>query len=144
MKIDVFPHIFPKRFFERMCEVVSLSNYMQKRTRAIPVLTDLELRFRMMDRHEGYVQVLTLCSPPIEPFAGPALAAELASLANDGMAQIVERHPDRFPGFVASLPMNNPDAAVREIDRAIGDLGATGVQIFWNLNDTRPGPPQHP
>ena len=60
MKIDVFPHIFPKRFFDRMCEVVSPSHYMQKRTRAIPVLTDLELRFRIMDRYEGYVQVLTL------------------------------------------------------------------------------------
>jgi aminocarboxymuconate-semialdehyde decarboxylase len=50
------------------------------------------------------------------------------------MAEIVGRHPDRFPGFVASLPMNHPVAAVREIDRAIGDLGATGVQIFSNVN----------
>jgi predicted TIM-barrel fold metal-dependent hydrolase len=134
MKIDVFPHIFPKRFFDRMCEVVSPSHYMQKRTRAIPVLTDLDLRFRIMDRYEGYVQVLTLCSPPIEALAGPELAAELASLANDGMADLVERHPDRFPGFVASLPMNNPDGALREIDRAVNELGATGVQIFSNVN----------
>jgi predicted TIM-barrel fold metal-dependent hydrolase len=107
---------------------------MQKRTRAIPVLTDLDLRFRIMDRYEGYVQVLTLCSPPIEALGEPALAADLARLANDGMAEIVERHPDRFPGFVASLPMNNPDAAVREIDRAINELRATGVQIFSNVN----------
>ena len=107
---------------------------MQKRTRAIPVLTDLDLRFRIMDRYEGYVQVLTLCSPAARGVAGPELAADLARLANDGMAEIVERHPDRFPGFVASLPMNNPDAAVREIDRAIDELGATGVQIFSNVN----------
>jgi len=46
----------------------------------------------------------------------------------------VAQHPDRFPGFVASLPMNNPDAAAREIDRAIGDLGARGIQIFTNVN----------
>ena len=134
MKIDVFPHIFPERFFERMCRIVSLSQYMQKRTRAIPVLTDLDLRFRIMDRFEGYVQVLTLCSPPIEALAGPEPAAELARIANDGMAELVVRHPDRFPGFVASLPMNHPDAAVSEIDRAIGELGATGVQIFSNVN----------
>jgi aminocarboxymuconate-semialdehyde decarboxylase len=50
------------------------------------------------------------------------------------MAEIVERHPDRFLGFVASLPMNNPDAAVAEIDRALGQLRATGVQIFSNVN----------
>ena len=77
MKIDIFPHIFPKPFFDRMCEVVPASRYMQKRTRAIPVLTDLDLRFRIMDRYEGYVQVLTLCSPPLEAFAGPDLAADL-------------------------------------------------------------------
>jgi aminocarboxymuconate-semialdehyde decarboxylase len=134
MKIDVFPHIFPKPFFDRMCEAVPASRYMQKRTRAIPVLTDLDLRFRIMDRYEGYVQVLTLCSPPIEALGDPGTAADLARLANDGMAEIVERHRDRFPSFVASLPMNNPDAALREIDRAVDHLGATGVQIFSNVN----------
>src|SRR5205823_3921656 len=54
--------------------------------------------------------------------------------ANDGMAELVANHPDRFPGFVASLPMNNPDASLREIDRAIDTLGATGVQIFSTVN----------
>jgi len=34
----------------------------------------------------------------------------------------VEKYPDRFPGFIASMPMNNPEAAVKEIDRAIKDL----------------------
>src|SRR4029453_5520026 len=58
-----------------------------------------------------------------------------------GMAEIVTGPPDRFPVFVASLPMNNPDAAVREIDRAIDDLGATGVQIYTNAAG-RPGDPR--
>src|SRR5439155_9836451 len=87
-----------------------------------------------MDRYEGYAQVLTLASPPIEALAGPDATPELARLANDGMAELVAKHPDRFPGFVASLPMNNPDAALTEIDRAIDTLGATGVQIFSNVN----------
>ncbi len=134
MKIDVFPHIFPKRFFARMLEVAGGNHYMQKRMRAIPVLVDLEQRFRIMDRYEGYAQVLTLASPPIEALAGPDATPELARLANDGMAELVAKHPDRFPGFVASLPMNNPDASLAEIDRAIDTLGATGVQIFSNVN----------
>jgi predicted TIM-barrel fold metal-dependent hydrolase len=50
------------------------------------------------------------------------------------MAEIVGRHPERFLGFVASLPMNDPDAAVAEIDRAITRLHARGVQIFSNVN----------
>ncbi len=134
MKIDVFPHILPRRFFDRMLEIAGGNLYMQKRMRAIPVLVDLEERFRIMDRYEGYVQVLTLASPPIEALAGPDATPALARLANDGMAELVAKHPDRFPGFVASLPMNNPDAALREIDRAIDGLGATGVQIFSNVN----------
>jgi uncharacterized protein len=134
MKIDVFPHILPKPYFERMLAVAPPQLHMGKRMRGIPVLVDLELRLRIMDRYEGYAQVLTLASPPIEIIAGPELSPELARLANDSMAEVVERHPDRFPGFVASLPMNNPDAAVAEIDRAIGRLGATGVQIYSNVN----------
>jgi aminocarboxymuconate-semialdehyde decarboxylase len=43
-------------------------------------------------------------------------------------------HPDRFPGFIASLPMNNPDAAVAEAERALRELGAAGVQIYTNVN----------
>jgi aminocarboxymuconate-semialdehyde decarboxylase len=86
-----------------------------------------------MDRYPDYVQVLTLANPPIEVLAGPERSPELARLANDGMAEIVATHPDRFPGFVASLPMNAPDAALAEIDRALDQLGATGVQVYTNV-----------
>jgi predicted TIM-barrel fold metal-dependent hydrolase len=134
MKIDVFPHIIPRAYFERMLKVAPAQLHMGKRMRGIPVLVDVDLRQRMMDRYEGYVQVLTLANPPIEIVAGPELSPEMARLANDSMAEIVAKHPDRFPAFVASLPMNNPDAIVPEIDRAITQLGATGIQIFTNVN----------
>lgn len=134
MKIDIFPHIFPRGFYERMLAISGRSGYMQKRVRDVPVLADLDLRFRIMDRYPDYVQVLTLCSPPLEALAGPKETPELARLANDGMAELVVKHPDRFPGFVASLPMNNPDAALAEIDRAMMTLGATGVQLYSNVN----------
>ncbi|MGH7354020.1 MAG: amidohydrolase family protein [Candidatus Rokuibacteriota bacterium] len=133
MKIDIFPHILPKRYFDRMVEVAPPTLHLAKRMRGIPVLVDVEQRLRIMDRYDGYVQVLTLANPPIEVVGGPDASPALAQLANDSMAEVVAKHPDRFPGFVASLPMNNPDAAVREIDRAIDDLGATGVQVFTNV-----------
>jgi aminocarboxymuconate-semialdehyde decarboxylase len=133
VKIDVFPHCLPRRYFERAIAAQPSGMSLQKRMSGIPVLVDVDLRLRIMDRYEGYVQVLTLANPPIEVVAGPQLSPELARLANDGMAEIVARHPDRFPGFVASLPMNNPDAALIEIDRAIDQLGATGVQIYTNV-----------
>jgi predicted TIM-barrel fold metal-dependent hydrolase len=134
MKIDVFPHILPRRYFDRMLAVAPPQLHMGKRMRGIPVLVDLDLRRAIMDRHPDYVQVLTLASPPLEVIAGPELTPELARLANDEMAEIVAREPARFPAFVASLPMNNPDAALREIDRAVTTLGATGVQMFSNVN----------
>jgi aminocarboxymuconate-semialdehyde decarboxylase len=134
MKIDVFPHILPRKYFERLLAVAPPGLALQKRMSGIPVLVDLDLRFTMMDRWEGYVQVLTLANPPLEAVAPPAASPDLARIANDEMAAIVERHPHRFPAFVASLPMNNVDAALAELERAIDHLGATGVQIFTNVN----------
>ncbi len=107
---------------------------MQKRVRGIPALVDLELRFHIMDRFVDYVQVISLAAPPIEAYGEPQQTPELACLANDGMAELVSKYPSRFPGFVASLPMNNTDACVKEIDRAILKLGASGIQIFTNVN----------
>ena len=133
MKIDVFPHILPRRYFDRMLRVAPPGMALQKRMSGIPVLVDVEERLRIMDRYEGYVQVLTLANPPLEVVGGPSETPELARLANDGMAELVAARPERFPGFVASLPMNNPDAALREIDRALDDLHATGVQVYTNV-----------
>ncbi len=50
------------------------------------------------------------------------------------MAELVRKYPDRFPTFVAGLPMNNPDACVKEALRAVNELGAAGVQIYTNVN----------
>jgi uncharacterized protein len=137
LKIDIFPHIFPKAFFDRMMQIAESNPGLKasiKRWLHIPVLWDLEARLKMMDRFKGYKQILTLSLPAIEYLAGPDHSPGLARLANDGMAEIVQRHPEYFPAFVASLPMNNVPAALNEMDRAIGDLGAKGVQIFTNVN----------
>ena len=142
MKIDLFCHILPPVYFERMTAISARGAYMQKRIREIPVMVDLELRFRMMDLFGDYVQVLSLAAPPIEALAAADATPDLARLANDSMAEIVRRHPDRFPAFIASMPMTNPDAALREIDRAVNDLHAVGIQIFTNVNGTALDDPQ--
>jgi predicted TIM-barrel fold metal-dependent hydrolase len=137
LKLDIFPHIFPQPYFERMKAIAQANAPLAgqiKRWLNIPVLWDLDARIRMMKRFPGYRQVLTLSLPAIEFLAGPEDAPALARIANDGMAEICARHPDLFPAFVASLPMNNVPAALAEMDRAIGSLGARGVQIFTNVN----------
>jgi hypothetical protein len=108
-KLDIFPHIFPLEYFERMKKIAEGNAGLAaalKRWMHIPVLWDLERRVKMMKRWPGYQQVLTLSMPAIEFLGTPEETPELARLANDGMAEIVGRYPELFPCFVASLPMN--------------------------------------
>jgi predicted TIM-barrel fold metal-dependent hydrolase len=133
MKIDAFPHIFPKAFFDRMVEVAPDKGAI-KRWLHIPVLWDLDARLRMMDQFGEYTQILTLSLPTIESLAPPDRSPALARLANDGMAEICERYPDRFPAWVASLPMNDVAASLDEMTYAIEQRGAKGIQIFTNVN----------
>jgi predicted TIM-barrel fold metal-dependent hydrolase len=133
MKLDIFNHIFPKRYYERMLQVAPNGKDMHKRVREIPCIVDLAERFRIMDLFDDYAQVICLGSPPIEVFGSPPLSTELAQLANDGMAELVARHPQRFPAFVASLPMNDPQGLLAEAERAVRELGAVGVQVFSNV-----------
>jgi predicted TIM-barrel fold metal-dependent hydrolase len=132
-KIDIFNHIYPAGYYERLMKVAPDYKDIGKRMRNIPMLADLDVRFQVMDRFGEYEQVLSLPTPPIEVFASPADAADLAQAANDGMAELVRKYPDRFTGFVAALPLNDPDAAVRELQRAVEQLGARGFQIFSNI-----------
>jgi predicted TIM-barrel fold metal-dependent hydrolase len=131
-KIDVFNHILPEPYYRMMLELAPGHKDMGKRVRDIPMLVDLEERFRVMDRFEDYQQIFCLASPPIEVLVSPAAAPELARAGNDGLAELVARHPDRFPAFAAGLPMSDPDAALLELHRAVKELGARGVQIFSN------------
>jgi aminocarboxymuconate-semialdehyde decarboxylase len=134
MKIDAFTHIFPKAYWERMLRVLPDGRDMHKRVRAIPSIVELDARFRIMDQFgEDYRQVLTIGSPPIEAFP-EAQRVEMARIANDGMAQLVARYPERFVGFAASLPMHDIEAACAEAARAIDQFGAMGVQVFTNIN----------
>ncbi len=133
MKIDIFNHIFPKSYFDRMVKVAPKGKDMHKRVRNIPSIVNLEQRFRIMDMFKDYAQVICLGSPPIEAFGPPPISTDMAKLANDGLAELVQKYPDRFPGFIASLPMNDPGGLLTETKRAIKDLGAVGVQIFTNV-----------
>jgi len=132
--IDIYTHIFPAAFYEKMAEVAPNLGNIAKRMQAVTELHNLDARFRTMDKFGDYRQIISLPNPPIEDFAAPELGPMLARLANDAMAEMCRKNPDRFPGFVAAVSMNNMDETMKEIDRAIKDLGAVGIQIFTNIN----------
>jgi len=135
LKIDVFNHIFPEAFFDRL-QQVTVNKGAIKRWLHIPFLQDLDVRFRTLEEFgDDYRQILSLSAPPIESInPDTQITIDLAKLANDSQAELVRRHADRFAGFIASLPLNHPDASVRELERAVADLGAIGMQIFSNVN----------
>jgi aminocarboxymuconate-semialdehyde decarboxylase len=129
-KVDIFNHVMPLKFFERIGDYKDIG----KRMREVPMLYDLDERFRVMDRFPDYVQILSAGMPPIEALAGPDKSPELAQICNDGMAELCQQHPARFPSFIASLALNNPDSCVDEIHRSVRQLGARGVQVFSNVD----------
>ncbi len=151
-KLDAFAHILPPRYLghlERQLEstmpAARLSYYREGVFRFDDALTDLDVRRRRIEAIGDYAQVLVLAVPPLEEVGPPGVAAELARRANDEMAELVVKHPDLFAGFTASLPLSDIEASLREMERAIGEHGALGIQMFTNvlgmpLDDARLGP----
>src|SRR5262245_9745142 len=132
-KIDIFTHISPPGYSEGVDRIAGGLKDIGKRTRGVPMLHDLDVRFRVVEMFPEYQQVLSLPTPPIELYATPQQATDLARIANDSMANLVAKYPDHFVGFAAALPMNAPDAALVEAQRAVTQLGARGIQIYSNV-----------
>lgn len=133
MKVDVFNHIFPQRYFDEFINTPTGPKDMGKRVRSMPTIVDLDARFKVMDEFGDYCQIISLPMPSLEVLAPADKSPHLARVANDGLAELVQRFPKRFPSFLASLPMNNPEETLKEAERAVTQLGACGVQIFSNV-----------
>jgi len=129
--IDIFNHFMPKRYLDRLAELapghVAVTAFPRLKT-----IWDVDARLRLLDRFPGLQQVICLANPPLEMIAPPDRTPDIAKLANDGLAETCRQNPDRFPAFIASLPMNNLPAALAEIDRSV-EMGARGIQIFTNV-----------
>lgn len=132
--IDSFCHFFPHALFERMSETSGGTRDIGKRMQGVRTIWDIDARLRMMDEFKDYTQVLSLGLPPIEGMVGPDKAPDFARAANDGLAELCAKYPDRFAGWVGGLPMNDPDAAVKEAERILIHGKANGLQIHTNVN----------
>ncbi len=133
MKIDVFAHILPEKYFKAL-QKKDTTNKISKRTSSNPANTKLDVRLRVMERYPDVVQIINVSQPPLEAIVSAKDAVDLARMANDELAELVVKYPDKFIGGVACLPLNNIDAALKETDRAIKELKFKGVQIYSNVN----------
>lgn len=145
MRIDVHTHYYPPEFFrliERSRSDFSFGTDPTGRTiiryrgsrffGITPPMTDVVKRLEDMDRVGIDVEVISLSTPNVY-FAEPDRQAEVARLVNDAYAELIARHPARFRGF-ASIPMDDPDAALRELHRGIDELKLNGAILLSNVN----------
>ena len=91
-----------------------------------------ELRLREMDDAGIDIQVLSHGAPSAQKL-DPSIAVDLTKRVNDRLAEAVARHPTRFAGF-AALPTAHPEAAARELERCVKDLGFVGAMICGLTN----------
>lgn len=134
MKIDIYTHIVTPRYLEALMKKnPALDGKMVQTMRSVKSLTDLDERFRVMDKHPEVAQVLVLGGNSIDRAVKPEDADELCRIANDEMAELVDKYSSRFVGAVASLPMADMDMALRETDRCIKTLKMKGIRLFTDV-----------
>lgn len=95
---------------------------------------DGSVRVKEMDKAGVRIQVLSTIPVLFNYWARPKDCLEVSRYLNDHMAETVRRHPDRFVAL-ATLPMQDPQLAVAELERCIKDLGMVGVEIGTHIND---------
>jgi len=93
---------------------------------------DLEWRFRDMDRSQVDIQLLSNTPQTFLYDQEAALGAACAEIQNEQIAALVRSYPDRFRGL-ATLPMQAPELAARELRRAMGSLGLLGFHLASNI-----------
>ncbi len=115
-----FPNLFdPERFEKVLAPVINLPPEQH--------------RIPLMDQHDVEIQVLSTGSHAIQLHEDPSTAVKLAREANDILSAIIQAFPDRFLGF-ATLPMQDPQAAVEELERCVIDLGFVGILLNGPTN----------
>ena len=92
------------------------------------ILDIRDRRLREMDAHGIEVMILSLNAPAVQAIPDARRANDIARKANDHLAAELAKRPDRFEAF-AALPMQDPELAILELQRAVGQLGFRGALV---------------
>ena len=148
MKIDVHTHILPERWpdlrerygyggFIRLEHHRPCCAQMWKDDTFFREVEDncwsAERRIEQCDAAGVDVQVLSTVPVMFSYWAKPDDALDLSRRLNDHIADVVREHPKRFVGL-ATVPLQSPDLAIAELERAVTDLGHAGIQIGTHVN----------
>jgi len=144
LKFDLHTHFYTEEFFQTIRDLPSEFSFGTSSTGqtiityrgarffgVTPAMTDVSKRIEDMDRVGIDVEVVSLSTPNVF-FAGAKHQPAVAKMINDSYSELIARHPKRFKGF-ASIPMDAPDEALKELHRAIDTLKLNGVILLSNI-----------
>jgi aminocarboxymuconate-semialdehyde decarboxylase len=141
--IDVHSHFYPEVYIREIARASSVAEVIERDGEThiayagdysviVPAHRDPQVRIAEMDRAGVDMQLLSLTVPGVH-LEAPERGRDLARLVNDSFAEIVATYPERFGAF-ATLPVQDPAAAARELERAVRELGLCGAMLFTNID----------
>lgn len=149
MTVDIHTHFIPQEFLVdaregRALDTIALSRQdgvdwlvhpQGYRYPVAPEFWDVEAKLRQMDRLGIHVSILSLTPTLFFYWIESHAAEDFCRRANDAVARLAAHSDGRLYGM-AVVPMQNPEAAVAELRRAVTDLGLRGVMIGTTIGDT--------
>jgi len=139
MRIDVHAHVWTDEYLDLVTSYGKKDTSVQRAKGAGPNDAEMEKRFAQMDASKVGMQILSIC-PQAPHFEDKAHAVTAAKKANDLYADVVRRWPKRFKAF-AALPLPHVDESLKELDRALGQLGMLGATITTSIVGKSPADP---
>jgi aminocarboxymuconate-semialdehyde decarboxylase len=144
LKLDLHTHFYTDAYFQIIRDLPSEFSFGTSSTGqtiityrgarffgVTPAMTDVSKRIEDMDRVGIDVEVVSLSTPNVF-FTDAKHQPAVATMINDSYAELIARHPKRFKGF-ASIPMDAPVEALKELHRAIDTLKLNGVVLLSNI-----------
>jgi predicted TIM-barrel fold metal-dependent hydrolase len=121
--VDVHHHYMPAVLFDRLAAQAGGKRIVTNEISLTlhPSRKDLEAHLKTMDESGVAVSILT---DQVQ-----VMGAEVAKALNDGIAEVERKHPTRFRGAI-HLPIHEPEAAKRELERGINELGLRAVALL--------------
>jgi aminocarboxymuconate-semialdehyde decarboxylase len=98
-----------------------------------PKMSSVDERLADMDRQGVDIQAISISPYQYYYWAEDDICRDMSRLMNDELAEVVAATPERFVAL-GTIPMQNTDMAVAEMERCVKDLGMRGVEIATNIN----------